>query len=142
MLSRDLARALAISLAIGMAPSIAFADGGYTSQPLIATGKTIMGEPIIYPTTGPALITARTSTFAPGATTILHQHGVPLFTYILEGELTIDYGSSGVKTYKKGEAYVEAMHVTHMGKNLGTVPVVILAVYIGAEGAENTIPVQ
>ncbi len=47
-----------------------------------------------------------------------------------------------MKTYKKGEAYVEAMRAPHMGKNLGATPVVILAVYIGAEGAENTIPVK
>jgi quercetin dioxygenase-like cupin family protein len=56
---------------------------------------------------------------------------VPLFAYIMEGELTVDYGSQGTKLYKTGEAVMEAMNWVHEGMNKGTVPVKILAVYMG-----------
>ena len=64
---------------------------------------------------------------------------MPLLTYVFEGVLTVDYGADGVKSYKPGEFYVEAIGTTHIGKNLGTVPVKILAIYLGAEGVENTV---
>ena len=58
---------------------------------ILSTGASILGEPIRYPTTGPARITAAIVTLAPGQKTSVHKHGVPLFAYILEGELTVDY---------------------------------------------------
>jgi quercetin dioxygenase-like cupin family protein len=115
-------------------------DRGYPAVPLLSTGKNIVGETIRYPTTGPAHVTAAIVTLAPGAKTIAHKHGVPLFAYILDGELTVDYGTHGTRTYKKGQAFMEAMDVTHFGINHGAEPVRILAVYMGAEGARNVIP--
>jgi quercetin dioxygenase-like cupin family protein len=117
-------------------------DRGYPAVPLLSTSKNIVGETIRYPTTGPAHVTAAIVTLAPGAKTIAHKHGVPLFAYILDGELTVDYGTHGTRTYKKGQAFMEAMDVTHFGINRGTEPVRILAVYMGAEGARNVIPAQ
>ena len=117
-------------------------ERGYPAVSLLSTGKNIVGETIRYPTTGPAHVTAAIVTLAPGAKTIVHKHGVPLFAYILDGELTVDYGSHGKRTYKPGQAFMEAMDVAHFGINTGTQPVRILAVYMGAEGAKNVIPVQ
>ena len=117
-------------------------DKGYPAVPLISTGTNIVGETIHYPTTGAAHVTAAIVTLAPGAKTIVHKHGVPLFAYILDGELTVDYGSHGKRTYKKGQAFMEAMDVAHFGTNNGTQPVRILAVYMGAQGAKNVIPVK
>ena len=111
-------------------------------MPLLSTGTTIMGEPLRYPTSGPAHVTASIVVLAPGAKTIMHKHGVPLFAYILEGELTVDYGARGTRTYPKGEAFMEAMDVAHFGVNRGTQPVRLLAVYMGAEDAEDVIPVK
>ncbi len=129
--------AMALGGALCLVSSIALAEDT-TSVPLLSTGTTILGQTITYPTTGAARIYARTTTFPPGAATAPHWHDVPLFTYVLDGELTIDYGPSGIKTYKKGMSYIEAIGTTHTGKNLGTTPVTILAVYVGAEGVENT----
>ncbi len=78
-------------------------------------------------------------TLAPGQSTIVHRHGVPLFAYIWEGEVTVDYGTHGNKTYKQGQSFLEAMHVAHAGLNSGSVPVKILAVYMGAEGSQDVI---
>src|SRR5215207_1951993 len=110
-------------------------DGDYPAVPLLSTGTSIVGEMLRYPTTGPAKVTAAIVTLAPGAKTIAHKHGVPLFAYVLEGEITVDYGEHGRRTYRQGEAFMEAMAVAHFGANTGSQPVRLLAVYMGAEGA-------
>jgi quercetin dioxygenase-like cupin family protein len=112
------------------------------STPLLSTGTTVVGEPLRYPTSGPAHVTAAIVTLPPGAKTILHRHGVPLFGYILEGEITVDYGDRGKRTYRAGQAIMEAMDVPHFGADVGSAPVRILTVYMGAEGAPaDVIPV-
>jgi len=114
---------------------------GYPLERLFTTGTTVAGETIRYPTTGPARVSAAIVTLAAGAKTIAHEHGVPMFAYILDGELTVDYGAHGKRVYRKGDALMEAMAVEHFGVNTGTLPVRILAVYMGAEGsAPDTIP--
>ncbi len=115
-------------------------DNGIPAVPLLSTGTTILGETLRYPSSGPAHVTAAIATLAPGARTILHRHGVPLFAYVLEGEITVDYGDRGKRTYRKGDALMEAMDVPHFGADAGTQPVRVLIVYMGAEGTANVIP--
>ena len=117
-------------------------DNGYPAVPLLSTGTSVVGETLHYPTSGPAHVTAAVVTIVPGAKTIVHKHGVPLFAYILEGELTVDYGGHGKRTYRQGDAFMEAMDVPHYGIDTGPQPVCLLAVYIGAEGAADVIPLQ
>lgn len=128
-----------IALALGLAISnAAQAQNAYPTIELLKTSKTVVGEEIVYPS-GPAIVTASIVTIAPGTETIWHQHGVPMFAYILEGELSVDYGAHGVRLYKQGDSLVEAMAVTHRGNNKGPALVRILAVYMGAEKASNVI---
>ncbi len=140
-------RSLLIALAVAAAPALLgpaaaeTAKPSYPAVPLIATGKTIVGETIHYPK-GAAHVTAAIVTLAPGGRTIMHKHGVPLFAYILSGELTVNYGAHGTRTYKPGDAFMEAMDVAHFGINNGKEPVRILAVYMGAKGAKDVIPVK
>lgn len=108
----------------------------YPAVPLLSTGTTILGEKIKYPP-GDAKVTAAIVTLAPGARTILHTHDVPLYAYILEGELTVDYGTHGKRTYTQGQSLMEAMAVPHYGLNTGTTIMRLLGVYMGAEGAKD-----
>jgi quercetin dioxygenase-like cupin family protein len=118
-------------------------DNVTPSVPLLSTGQTILGETLHYPSNGPAHVTAAIVTLAPGARTVLHRHGVPMFAYILEGEITVDYGDRGKRTYRAGDALMEAMDVPHFGADAGAQPVRILTVFIGAEGAPaDVIPVK
>ncbi|MGD9536472.1 MAG: cupin domain-containing protein [Alphaproteobacteria bacterium] len=136
-------RTLGIAVAaaiLGLASSAALAEDSYPAVPLLSTSETVAGEAIAYPTTGKAVVTAAIVTLAPGEKTVLHKHGVPLFIYILEGEVTVDYGAAGTKSFRQGDSFMEAMDVEHAGANAGSTPVRILAVYMGAEGSENVIP--
>lgn len=126
----------------GIAAPTAADDHGYPAATLLSTGSSIVGEPIQYPTGAPAHVTSSIINIPPGQRTIAHRHGVPLFAYMLQGELTVDYGAKGQRVYRAGEAFMEAMDVEHYGANTGTEPVRILAVYIGADGARNVIPGQ
>ena len=135
--------AIIILAAVAAAGRTSAEDAAVSSAPLLSTGTTVMGEPLHYPTNGPAHVTAAIITLAPGAKTVLHKHGVPLFGYILEGEITVDYGDRGKRTYRAGEAIMEAMEVPHFGADAGTAPVRILTVYMGADGAPaDVIPVK
>jgi quercetin dioxygenase-like cupin family protein len=113
------------------------ADAHGATQMILQTGKTVTDEPIQYPAGNPK-ITAVEITLAPGQQTGWHTHPVPLFGYILEGELTVDYGPLGKRIYRQGEALVEAMNEAHNGYSSGSGPVKILAVFVGAEGTPDT----
>ena len=146
MLDRSLVVALAAIAGYAMVGRAAAQDAApakdYPAAPLLSTGTSILGEPIRYPKTGPAHVTAAIVTLAPGARTIMHRHGVPLFAYILDGELTVDYGKRGTRTYRQGQSFMEAMTVAHFGVNNGSQPVRLLAVYMGAKRAKDVIPAK
>ncbi|MFZ4539554.1 cupin domain-containing protein [Propionivibrio sp.] len=133
---RTLFRTISLVFAISSIPSAAWAQA-YPTRELLSTTTTVVGEIIRYPTTGPARITANIVTIAPGAETVFHRHPAPMFAYILEGEVTVDYGAEGKRVFRKGEALVEAMYTIHRGTNLGTTTVSILSVHMGAEGTQN-----
>jgi quercetin dioxygenase-like cupin family protein len=140
MLHRRLTAALVLAAIVPLASHAAAQESGYPAVPLLSTGTTVVGETLHYATTGPAHVTSAIVTLAPGSKTIVHRHSVPMFAYILGGELTVDYGDHGKRTYRQGQALMEAMDVAHFGVNTGAEPVRILVVYMGADGAENVIP--
>lgn len=105
---------------------------------LVSSGTSVIGQPLSYPD-GTPRITAAIVTMVPGQSTGPHHHEVPLFAYILEGELTVDYGPAGEKTYRTGDSFIEAYQTIHTGVNTGTVPVRILAVFAGSDTAPNTV---
>lgn len=104
--------------------------------PLLQTGADTIEQPVVYPD-GIPKITAAIVTIPPGGETGWHNHQVPLFVYILEGEVSVDYGENGTKVYKQGVSFMEAMNSAHNATNKGTAPVRIMAVYMGAEGKIN-----
>ena len=101
--------------------------------------ETVLGQTIEYPTGTRAEVSSATVTMQPGQETGWHRHDAPLYVQVLEGTVTVEYDGGVVKTYPKGSVVMEAVGTYHNGRNLGTVPVVILTVSIGAEGVENTV---
>lgn len=114
---------------------------GVTSEVLIESASTILGQPFYYPN-GTARMTALVVTIPPGAEIPSHFHSVPVLGYILKGELTVDYGEGVTKTYRRGEALIEAFQHVHNGRNGGRGKTEVLVVYAGAVGVENTTPVD
>jgi quercetin dioxygenase-like cupin family protein len=134
----------ALALAIAVAASLLAlkterSDARDQVLSLLATGQTILGQPITYPTQAPAKVAAAIVTMQPGEETGWHQHDVPMFGYILEGEITVDYGAKGLHIYRRGDALVEAVDVAHNGRNTGKGEARILAVFMGADGVPDTV---
>ena len=128
-------KAMLASTAVLMLSSLSLGDQAATAYqnlltPLLQSSTDILGRPLAYPS-GTPKVTAATVTIPPGGQTGWHLHEVPLFAYILEGTLTVDYGSRGVKIYKAGDSVMEAGEWPHNGMNKGDVPVKLLAVYMG-----------
>jgi quercetin dioxygenase-like cupin family protein len=128
--------ALVTFSALTLAPHMTWAQA-YPNVDLLSTSTTVVGEPLRYPTSGPAKVNVSIVTILPGADTVLHRHPAPLVAYILEGDMEVDYGDKGKRAFRKGDALVEAMDVAHRGMNTGTTPVKILAIYLGVEGTAN-----
>lgn len=137
---RNLLTALALLWIVGPATAEDLAPQAYQNllTPLLQSSTDVLGEPLAYPE-GTPNVTAAIVTIPPGGETGWHEHEVPLFAYLLEGELTVDYGDKGTKTYRAGEAVIEAMNWPHNGTNTGTVPMKLIAVYMGSASAANTV---
>lgn len=108
---------------------------------LLETSETVIGQPLRWPE-GPATVTASVLTMQPGEGTGPHYHEAPMFALVLEGEVTVDYGADGSRTYTEGTAIMEAQAVVHNGTNTGDVPVKLLVVNVGADGVENSVAVE
>lgn len=129
-------------LLAAMACASAYADPPPTSvEQLLDTDQTILGDAFAYPA-GRARMTSSVLTVPPGGTVPLHLHPVPLFVYILKGEIIVDYGTRGTRVYRKGDAFVEAFEWPHKARNGGKGNVEILTVYAGAEGIQNAVPLE
>lgn len=111
---------------------------GVSVDKMLATDRTVLGMPFAYPP-GEAQITTAVATILPGQETGWHRHNVPVVGYILEGEMTVDYGAAGMKKFHVGQSFVEAFQTRHNGRNLGTVPVRILTVYAGSDHGANSV---
>jgi quercetin dioxygenase-like cupin family protein len=133
---------LALAFLAALALPAAAQDSQYQNllTPLLSGNQTIIDQTIAYPE-GTPKVTAAIVVIPPGKDTGWHTHAVPLFVYILEGEVTVDYGSKGMKVYKAGEALLEAENWPHNGMNTTDALVRIFAVYMGAEGLANATPV-
>jgi quercetin dioxygenase-like cupin family protein len=127
---------LALGLLLAGAGPIAASEDDTT---ILNTGKTILGQPFAYPTGAPAKVTVSVITLKPGDERGWHKHEVPLLGYVLDGELTIDFGKLGTKVFRKGDAFVEAIDTAHNGRNLGKEDVRLLAVFMGADGSDNAV---
>jgi quercetin dioxygenase-like cupin family protein len=118
------------------------ADEGVTTQVLLQTTRTNIGQPIAYPRRGTPEIATMIVTIPPGGSTVLHRHPVPVVGYILEGELEVRAAGGKVNRYKAGDALVEALNRAHRGTNIGTTPVRILVTVIGVKGQPYAVPVK
>jgi quercetin dioxygenase-like cupin family protein len=112
---------------------------GFKTQPLIKTGQTRDKQPIVYPRTDKPEIISVIGTIEPGGRTPLHEHPVPAYVYILEGEVELQSEGGQPHRYKAGEAYIEALNHKHQLFNKGNTVAKVLVVFVGEEGKPTTI---
>ena len=119
------------------------------SQEAVATGGsrmllegqrlTVLDQPLRYPTMGKAQVSSSIIVIEPGQETGWAKNPTPMYVYVLEGALTVEYDGGIVKEYRAGTALLEAVGTWRNGTNTGTESVRMLVVSMGAKGVKNTI---
>jgi quercetin dioxygenase-like cupin family protein len=84
---------------------------------------------------GPATITMRTLTIAPGEVLGWHYHpGIGAYTIVAQGTLVVEDGCGGETVYTQGDAFLEPANRVHRGKNLTTGEVVTAQTFLVPAG--------
>jgi quercetin dioxygenase-like cupin family protein len=113
--------------------------GAITQSLLDKQQLSVLDQPITYPTKKPAQVSSAIIRLEPGQETGWQKHKAPMFAYVLEGTLTVEYDAGVVKEFPAGTAFMDAQNVWHNGTNKGNSPVRLLVVNMGAKGVKNTI---
>lgn len=138
-----LARTLCLATAIALSSASVLAQDdplpeGFTAEPLIKTVLTRDGEPIVYPTGTPEIVSV-IGTLEPGGRTPLHEHPVPVYVYVLEGEIELKTEGGEPQRYSAGQAFIEAQNRKHQAFNVAETSTRVLVVFVGAEGQPPTV---
>ncbi len=117
------------------------AAAGVSRKEVLATATNMVAAPIAYPT-GAAKVTAEMVSFEPKGHTAMHQHPVPSFVYVLEGELEVRVKGQEPKRFKSGQAFVEAQDTDMQAFNVADGATKLLVIYSGVEGGRNSVVSQ
>ena len=112
---------------------------GFETKPLVKTSETRDKQPIVYPKTDKPEIISVIGTIQAGGRTPLHEHPVPTYVYVLEGEVELQSEGGQPHRYKAGEAYIEALNHRHQLFNKSNAPAKVLVVFVGEAGKPTTI---
>jgi quercetin dioxygenase-like cupin family protein len=138
-MSKRAALLLTLLLCVAAIGSAAWAQAtGLKVTTILQTSTTPAGDAIQFPLFRNQ-VTARVVEIAPGGQVGRHMHPIPVFVYIMEGELTVEADGQPARTYKAGQGAVEVVNTWHNGLNRGTAPVKFLVVYTGEEGKPTTV---
>lgn len=111
---------------------------GFKTTPVLKGGKTADGDALVYPRTSKPEVVSVIGVLDPGGRTALHQHPIPVYVYVMEGALQVQTEGKGVRSYKAGEAYLEAVGQWHQAFNKTDKAVKLLVVFMGEEGKPTT----
>jgi quercetin dioxygenase-like cupin family protein len=112
------------------------ADNALTLGTLLESGTAVTGEQVVYPK-GTPQITANILAVPPGYEGSWHTALVPSYHYVLEGEVTVDFGDhGGAHVFKAGDSFLEVEGVPHKDSNTSTETARTFHVYFGVEGTD------
>jgi quercetin dioxygenase-like cupin family protein len=106
---------------------------------LVTSSTASNGQPLAYLLTEKPEVTALIVTVPPGGETGWHKHPVPVYAYVLDGELTVEMKDGSKYSFKKGDAVFEVMNTMHNGFNSGHSKVSLVVFYTGAVGVPNVV---
>lgn len=125
---RRIALAGAIATSVALAPGIAHATPASGVSAVIISKVSVGGTDYI----------VRRITVQPGGSTGWHYHDGTLYAFVESGTLThTDSDCVTTSTYSVGAAFVEPSGASnvHIGRNLGTTPVVLDVLYVDPAGS-------
>ena len=114
-------------------------NAGVQSKIILQTETMSNGEPIDYLDTDRPQVTVMAVDIAPGAITGWHSHPMPVYAYVMAGQLTVDFEGGKTAEFREGDAIIEVVNLRHNGTNHGKVPVKLVVFYLGAKDVANVI---
>lgn len=84
-----------------------------------------------------AEISSEIEVLEPGQETGWRKYRVPVYVYVLEGAISIEYDAGVVKDYAAGTAFVQAQGIWHNTSNKGDVRARMLTVTMGVKGTNS-----
>ena len=134
---KTLSRGLVIAISLG-AVLLGFTAYAAVSE-VIAVGTMAHSEAL----GGPATVTVRRLTIAPGEVLGWHYHpGVGAYTVVRRGTLTLEDGCGGEEVYTAGQAFLEPPGHVHRGKNLGSAEAETVQPFIVPVWTPISVPTQ
>jgi quercetin dioxygenase-like cupin family protein len=126
-----------LALIVGLSIFILFGVIAYAASTLILALGTIPNSEFF---DGPATVTVRTLTIAPGEVLAWHYHPGYAFNVVKSGALTVEDGCGGEETLMPGDAFEEVDGRVHRAKNLSTTEdVVVYNTFIVPQGNPTTV---
>jgi quercetin dioxygenase-like cupin family protein len=113
-------------------------DAAIQSRGLLKTDTTFAGQAIRYPEVLNPEVTALEILIPAGAETGWHTHPFPGYAYVLSGELTVELENGVIHRFIAGQSVAESVDKIHNGRNLGKVPVKLIAFFTGEKGKAFT----
>lgn len=127
---RSFVVAASMLLLVGMPAVVSATPGTRVSGTILAKGTSPNG--IVVSGRGTTDVTVREITIAPGGSTGWHYHDGQLIAVVKSGALTRIMHDCSTEVTSAGRSFIEpaGRHHTHVGRNLGTEPVVLLVTYV------------
>jgi quercetin dioxygenase-like cupin family protein len=100
------------------------------------------GQRLSYLATDRPEVTALIVEIPPGGETGWHLHNVPVYAYMITGELVVEMGDGKSYGFKKGDAIFEVRATSHNGRNIGKKWAKMIVFYTGEEGKPNVTRVE
>ncbi|GAA3370088.1 cupin domain-containing protein [Streptomyces sannanensis] len=129
--------------ALGLVPSAALATPGSGVSGTVLAKGTSDGT-LTVKAKGRTDVVVRTITVQPGGSTGWHYHPGQLIAVVQSGALTRTLDDCSVEVTPAGKSFIEpsGRHHVHIGRNLGTEPVVLYATYMVPEGAPLSVDAE
>ncbi|MFE3293601.1 cupin domain-containing protein [Rhodococcus sp. NPDC059234] len=130
--------AVAALVVVGAAPAHATPSQGVTAETLgqVPLSGALLPDPAGHsPLPAQVTATLRRIVIAPGGTTGWHHHLGHVAGVVVSGTLTRQLDDCSLQTSPAGSLLSETPDSDHVGRNLGTEPVVLQVLYLLPEGA-------
>ncbi|MFE2089075.1 cupin domain-containing protein [Streptomyces sp. NPDC057580] len=123
--------------ALGLLPSAAMAAPGSGVSGTVVAKGTSTGKLKVKTPRGRTDVTFRTITVEPGGSTGWHTHSGQVIAVVQSGTLTRTLDDCSVEVMAAGTSFIEpsGAHRPHIGRNLGSEPVVLWVTYLLPEGS-------
>ncbi|KDQ66575.1 MULTISPECIES: cupin domain-containing protein [Streptomyces] len=130
--------AVACAAALGLVPAAAVATPGSGVSATVVAEGTSQGKLKVKTPKGRTDVTVREITVLPGGSTGWHTHRGQLIAVVKAGTLTRTLDDCSVEVSPAGTTFIEpsGKDHRHVGRNLGSEPVVLWVTYLLPEGSE------